>query len=132
MTTALYPSARDALLKGEIDLTDGHLTCAAMDSTFKVDETNTLFSDVSASSLGSVSVMSGTVASNKFTGSFPNLTNIPSGAVITGLVFYMNMGDDASKNILVAYDTSAVNLPFTATGGQIAVTFPSNLITVIS
>ena len=70
MTTALYPSARDALLQGEINLTDGHLTCAAMGSTFKVDETNTLFSDVSAASLGTVSVVSGTVASNKFTGTF--------------------------------------------------------------
>lgn len=123
MTTTVYTAAKTALLKAGLDLTSG-LTCAAMNSSFVANDANSTWSDISANVLGTpVAATSASVTSGKLTAKFPDFTDIPTGSVISALVMY-----NATTGVLVSYDTSALNLPFTADGSNVSISYTNDLV----
>lgn len=123
MTTSVYTSAKTAFLNGSLDLTSS-LTVAAMNGSFVANDANTTWSDISANVIGTpVTAKTATVSSGKLNATFPDFTDVPSGAVISALVLF-----NSKTGALVSYDTSALNLPFTADGGNVSVSWTNGLV----
>ena len=127
MATNVYPSFLTNVLLGLFgNMTTGTLKCAAVSSAYTYDSTDTSLDDISANVLGSVTLTSVTAALGELdVGNF-TFTGISSGTAAS-LIYYLDSGT-ASTSYLIAYDSSATNLPYAFSGVDVLVTAPSYLL----
>jgi hypothetical protein len=133
VTFAIYPSARTALLTGQINMLTDTVMLVPLDSTYTYDETDRHLNDVTTTPVATAQIVSvidvtdGEVHVQPIT--FPGVAD---GTTITGLVAYIDAGTPAVSPLLGFTnrrgDTVTLSVP--GTGGDITFTFDDYLLKI--
>ena len=118
MASVVYPKAKEAFLKGDLDL-DGTVRAVLIDTgTYTYSAAHDFYNDLS----GVVGTESGAFASKTFTNGVFDAADITftavTGATVEAIVVFLDTGN-AATDALVAYVDSATGLPVTPNGGDI-------------
>lgn len=130
MAKAVYPLAREAFLKGLIDLSSADVKAAFIDTgTYTYNAAHEFYSDLSG-----VVAASGTLDNKTETGGVFDADNetvtAVTGATVEALVYYVDTGNPATSRLL-AYCDSGTNIPFTPNGGDIEIQWnPSGIFSI--
>ena len=124
MANALYPSFKQLLLGGDIDLANDDIKVVLVDlADYTYSSAHDFLDDVAAgarvatsSNLASKTITSGTFDSGN--PSFTSVTGDPSEA----LIVYKDTGIASTSPLIAFYDTGVTGLPVTPNGGNIDVT----------
>jgi hypothetical protein len=128
MANVLYPKFKEGLLTGSFDLTSDTIKAVLVDAAdYTYNSSHQYLSDVAAggrvattSALGSITVTNGA-----FDAADATFTSV-SGDVSEALVLMIDTGS-AATSPLIAYIDTATGLPATPNGGNIAVTWGTNI-----
>ena len=124
MASVLYPSFKELLLGGDIDLANDTIKAALVDTgTYTYSSAHDFYNDVS----GVVGTPQ-TLASKTITGGVFDAADIAytavSGNTVEAIIIYKDTGNTATSP-LIAYIDSATGLPVTPNGGDINVAWSS-------
>lgn len=123
MSYNVYTTALNKMLTAELgNLTSVTVKCSPVTASYVYNATHGYVSDLGASTLGSATLTNLVASNGVLTCDNFTFTGIASGTT-TALVYYIDTGNPASSPLL-AYDSSATNLPFTFTGADVLVTAP--------
>lgn len=118
MASVIYPKAKEALIKGDLDL-DGVIRAVLIDTavyTYSAAHDN--YDDLS----GVVGAESGALASKTFTNGVFDAADITftavTGATVEAIALFLDTGTPSTDK-LIAYIDSASGLPVTPNGGDI-------------
>jgi hypothetical protein len=121
VANALYPNFKEHLLKGDIDLDLGTVTCYLVDLLdYTYAATHDLIADlpvgarVSSASVPTIVITDGNVDGGNFT--FSSVTGDPSEALV------LSWNNGGSEYLVAYYDTGVTGLPVTPNSGDINVT----------
>lgn len=124
MTSVIYPKAKEALLKADIDMENGDIRIILIDTAdYTYSAAHDFLDDVAA---GARVAVSSALASKTFTnGTFDAADKTLS--AVTGdqseaIIIYLHTGTE-STSYLIAYIDAGTGLPVTPNGGDITVQF---------
>lgn len=124
MASVLYPSAKKAILDGDIDLLVDTIRAVLIDTgTYTFSSAHDFYNDLA----GVVGTESGAFASKTTTGGTFDAADITftavSGATVEAIVIFKDTGT-ASADPLIAYiDSASSGLPVTPNGGDIVISW---------
>lgn len=130
MTKAVYPKAKEALLKGDIDL-DGNVKIALVDSSTggaPYDAADQFLSDIAGGVLASTGNLSGKDMTNgTFSSDDAAAVGVDgdTGELVTALVGYRDTGVAATSRLIWFEDEDIDNAPLTPDGGNVVVECPT-------
>ncbi|WP_150523840.1 hypothetical protein [Roseibium sediminis] len=128
MANALYTKFKEAILKGEIDLTSDTIKVALVDTGgYTFAATHQFLSDIGSNILGTAQTLANaTVTNGVFDADDVVFTEQAAGIgtldAIEALVIYKDTGTAATSNLIAYYDT-ATGLPVNPNGGDITITW---------
>ena len=128
MANALYTKFKEAILKGEIDLTSDTIKVALVDADgYTYAATHQFLSDIGSNILGTAQTLANaTVTDGVFDADDVVFTEQAAGTgtqdAIEALVIYKDTGTAATSNLIAYYDT-ATGLPVNPNGGDITITW---------
>lgn len=125
---AVYPSARQSFLKGEIDLNTSTVKIQAVSASYVYSATHDFLNDVGAGTrLGTaVALTSKTFTDGEFNAASVTYYGVTAAAVIAGFVGYIDTGTESTSRLIWYCDISsdASDMAFIAPGGGILVKWP--------
>ena len=125
MANAIYPKAKESLLKGELDLEDNTIKVVLVDTgTYTYNAAHDFYNDLSGVLGSGVALSSKTVALGVFDAADVTFTTPSAGTSIEALVIYKDTGNVATSN-LIAYIDAGTGLPFTTNGADIDIVWDS-------
>lgn len=125
MASTVYPKAKEAFLKGDLDL-DGDVRCILVDlADYTYSAAHDFLDDVPS---GARVAVSGALANKTMTNGVFDADDVTLSAV-TGdpseaIIIYRHTGTESTSN-LVAFIDSATGLPVTPNGGNITIQWDS-------
>lgn len=122
MANALYPSFKELLLGGDIDLATDTIKAALIDTgAYTYSAAHDFWNDASAAVIGTPQTLaSKSIASGIFDAADVTFTAV-TGNSVEAIILYKDTGT-ASTSPLIAYlDTGVTGLPVTPNGGNIAI-----------
>lgn len=127
MASVIYPKAKEALLKGDLDLEAGVVRAVLIDTgvyTYNVDHDN--YDDLS----GVVGSESGALASKTFTGGTFDAADITftgvTGNTVEAIVLFLDTGNPANDKLIAYIDSASSGLPLTPNGGDVVVSWSAS------
>lgn len=128
MANALYPSFKESLLSGDIDLTSVDVKVILVDSAdYSYSSAHNFLDDVAG---GAIVATSGNLASKTVTGGAFDAADVVfsnvSGDQSEALILYVDTGSSATSN-LIAYIDTATGLAITPNGADITVVWGTNI-----
>ena len=124
MASAIYPKAKEAFLKGDIDLENDTIRAVLIDTgTYTYSAAHSVYSDLS----GVVGSESGgfddvTVTNGVFDAGDITFTAV-TGNTVEAIVIFQDTGNPATDRLIAYIDTASSGLPATPNGGNITVTW---------
>lgn len=125
MANALYPSFKQLLLQGDIDLLVDNIKVVLVDSAdYTYSSAHDFLDDVAA---GARVGTSGNLANKTATSGVFDADNITisavTGDVSEALIIYKDSGSAATSPLIAFIDTGVTGLPVTPNGGDITITW---------
>lgn len=125
----VVPAARSAFLVGDINVTDGTLSCLLTGDGYTLNLTDAVLDDISGADqiavalVGSVSVTDGEVF-----GEVDTWTAVPAGPDVTGLWFFMDTGSGATSQLIAWVDRWGDGRPvlIETNGGNVTIDWPTD------
>jgi hypothetical protein len=122
MASAIYPKAKEAFMKGDIDLENDTIRAVLIDTgTYTYDGAHDFYNDLS----GVVGSESGTFGSKTFTNGVFDAADITftavTGNTAEALVIFKDTGNVATDALIAYIDSAASGLPATPNGGDIVI-----------
>ena len=122
--SVLYPKAKEALLKADIDLETSTIKVALIDTgVYTYSAAHDFYDDVSGVVGTPQTLASKTFTDGVFDAADVTFTSV-SGNSVEALIIYEDTGT-ASTSHLIAYIDSGTGLPVTPSGGDIVITWDS-------
>ena len=123
MASAIYPKAKEAFLKADIDLENDTIRAVLIDTgTYTYNSAHDFYNDIS----GVVGSESAALSSKTFTNGTFDAADITFSAVtgntVEAIILFKDTGS-TSTDALIAYIDSGTGLPVTPNGGDITVTW---------
>lgn len=123
MASVIYPLAKQALLKGDLDL-DGVVRAVLIDTgTYTYDAAHDNYDDLT----GVVGSESSALASKTFTNGTFDAADITftavTGATVEAIVLFLDTGTASTDKLICYIDSASSGLPVTPNGGDISVTW---------
>lgn len=132
--SAVYPLAKAALLKGDVDL-DGTVKIVAVDATYVYSAAHDFLNDVvGGSRLGTAQTLtSKTFTGGQFAADPVTYTGVAVAEEVAGFVGYIDAGDEATSTLVWFCDTRAdqTAIAYTGDGAAISITWPYGYIFTI-
>lgn len=121
MASAIYPKAKEALLKADIDLENDTIRAVLIDTgTYTYSSAHDFYNDLS----GVVGTESSAFSSKTFTNGVFDAADITfsavTGATVEAIVIFKDTGNTAT-DALIAFIDTGTGLPVTPNGGDISV-----------
>ncbi len=122
MANLLYPSAKSAFLRGEIDLLSDTIVAALIDTTdYAFNSTHTALSEIPlAARIAQETLTAKSVSAGLFDAGDVTFGSV-TGDVVTALLLWKEGASDALSPLIAYLDTDIVGLPATPGGGDIEV-----------
>lgn len=125
MANALYPSFKQLLLGGDIDLAADTIKVALVDTgTYTYSAAHDFYNDVSGVVGTPQTLGSKTITNGVFDAADVTFTAV-SGATVEAFIIYKDTGDAATSPLIAYFDSASSGLPVTPNGGDITITFDS-------
>ena len=126
MANALYPSFKELLLGGDIDLAADTIKVALIDTgTYTYSSAHDFYNDVSAGVVGTPQTLgSKSITAGVFDAADVTYTAV-SGSTVEAYIIYKDTGNVATSPLIAYLDTGQTGLPVTPNGGDITITFDS-------
>lgn len=126
MANALYPSFKELLLGGDIDLATDTIKVALIDTgVYTYSSAHDFWDDASAAVIGTPQTLgSKTITSGVFDAADATFTAV-TGNSVEALIIYKDTGDPATSPLIAYIDTVSSGLPVTPNGGSIQIQFDS-------
>ena len=117
MANVLYPSAKEAMLSAGLDMVNGDIKAALVDTNdVTYSAAHTVYSDISAGVVGTPVILTGkSFTGGVFDSDDPTWTGV-SGDQFEAIVLYL---DTVSAPLIAWYDTGITGLPMTPVSGNI-------------
>lgn len=126
MTKALYDSAREAFLSGDLDWLADTYKVLLVSSGYTFSSTHAVLSDVpSGARVATSGALTGKTATAGVADADDVTISAVSGSQITGLIIYQDTGVEATSK-LVCYVDEGTGIPLTPNGGDVVVTWSSS------
>ena len=126
MSNFLYDFGREGFLDGSIDWDTDDIRVVAVTSGYSAVQATDQY--LSAISGGFRVAVSSSFSSKTVTGGIANAASVTlasvTGSAITQLVIYKHTGTDSTSRLIAHIDTYS-GLPFTPSGGDIVITWPT-------
>lgn len=124
MASAIYPKAKEAFLKADIDLENDTIRAVLIDTgTYTYNSAHDFYNDLS----GVVGTESGAFASKTFTNGTFDAADITFSAVtgntVEAIVIFKDTGTTTTDALIAYIDSASSGLPVTPNGGDITVTW---------
>jgi len=124
MASAIYPKAKEAFLKADIDLENDTIRAVLIDTgTYTYNSAHDFYNDLS----GVVGTESGAFASKTFTNGVFDAADITFSAVtgntVEAIVIFKDTGTTTTDALIAYIDSASSGLPVTPNGGDITVTW---------
>lgn len=124
MASAIYPKAKEAFLKADIDLENDTIRAVLIDTgTYTYNTAHDFYNDLS----GVVGTESGAFASKTFTNGTFDAADITFSAVtgntVEAIVIFKDTGSTTTDALIAYIDSASSGLPVTPNGGDITVTW---------
>lgn len=103
MANRLFPTARSAFLRGEIDMTDAGVTAIAVSSAYTFNEAHEFVDDL-AGVLDAVAMTSNTVLTDGIFDAADVTFNVATGQVIAAIIIALDTGVDATSPLIYFAD----------------------------
>lgn len=119
MTNRLYPSAREAFLKGDLDW-DGDVRAYLLDASYVYSDAHDRLDDVGAGAriAGPVALSSKTTTNGVAGAAALIFSAVPGGDTITAVLLYLHTGVESTSRLIGYYDTRGDGAPISvATDG---------------
>lgn len=120
MSAVLYPSAKSAFLKAEIDLLDDTINAALVGSAYSYNSSHEYWSSVVGNLVGAAVTLSGKAVSAGAFDATNALFSAVTGLQVGAVVLYKYTGNNATSP-LIAYDNTLDGLPFTPDGRDVTI-----------
>jgi hypothetical protein len=127
--SAVYPSAKDAFLRGQIDLLVDTIKVIMLgDSPY--DPTDAFVSDLTETIGSAIQVAVASVANGIAIANDITFTSVAAGAIVKGLAVYRDAGTAESSGLIAHLDRRADSTPIAieTNGGDISFTFTNYLV----
>jgi hypothetical protein len=120
MASAIYPTAKESMLQGGINLSSGTVKAALVDTgTYTYSTAHDFYNDVSGVVGTPQTIGSKTFTNGLFDGADVTFTGV-TGSSAEAIIIYIDTGT-ASTSALIAYIDSATGLPVTPNSGDISI-----------
>ncbi len=124
MASAIYPKAKEAFLKADIDLENDTIRAVLIDTgAYTYNSAHDFYNDLS----GVVGTESGAFASKTFTNGVFDAADITFSAVtgntVEAIVIFKDTGTTTTDALIAYIDSASSGLPVTPNGGDITVTW---------
>jgi len=127
MANLLYPKGKENLLLGNFDLSGANIKVALIDTgTYTYSATHDAYDDLSGIVGTPVAIGSTTVTDGVFDGADITFTSV-TGDSVEALVIYQDSGTPSTSYLLAYLDTVTSGLPVTPNGGDITITWGTNI-----
>lgn len=126
MANALYTTAKEAILSGDIDLLVDTIKVALVDNTYAQNlATDDFYDDISAYVVGTPQTLSSKVVTGgAFDAADITYTAVTSGDTCEAVVIYKDTGT-AGTSALIAYIDTITGFPLATNGGDITIQWDS-------
>jgi len=124
MASAVYPKAKEAFLKADIDLENDVIRAVLIDTgTYTYNASHNAYDDLS----GVVGTESGALASKTFTNGTFDAADITftgvTGNTVEAIVLFKDTGTPANDLLIAYIDSATSGLPLTPNGGDVVVSW---------
>jgi hypothetical protein len=128
MANALYDSARESFLSGDLDWLSDNIKVSLVEGYTPDTSTHDFLDDVTGAG-GTLVATSGNLASKTATDGVADaddvtLSEVPAGDPCDHLVIYKDTGTPGTSNLIAVIDT-ATGLPLTPNGGDVTIAWDS-------
>lgn len=119
MPSGFYASAKEALLRGQIDFASADIRAALVTTGYIPDLlTHSNLTHVAPSAqYGSVVLAGKSVANGVFDADDITINSVPTGSTYNGVILFIN-GSSAANSRLIAYIDNIIGFPVAGTGGD--------------
>ena len=127
MSTFLYDKARKSFLDGDFVLGSDTIKAVLVTSGYTaVQATDQFLSDIAGGNrvATSAALSSKTTTAGVFNAANPTLSSV-SGSAVVAIVLYKDTGTDSTSR-LIAYIDNYTGLPFTPSGGNVTIAWPTD------
>ena len=124
MANAIYPLAKQEMLKGNLNMSTGTVKVALVDTgTYTYSAAHQYYSSVSSAVVGTPQTLnSKTFVNGLFDAADVTFTAV-TGNTVEALVIYIDTGTAGTSQLIAYIDTGVTNLPVTPNGGDIGITW---------
>lgn len=124
MASAVYPKAKEAFLKADIDLENDDIRVILIDAAdYTYSSAHDFLDDVAAGArVGTSSALASKTFTNGVFDAADKTITAATGDVSEALIVYKHTGTEGTSN-LIAYIDSGSGLPFTPNGGDLTITW---------
>jgi hypothetical protein len=127
MASAVYPKAKEAFLKADIDLENDVIRAVLIDTgTYTYNASHNAYDDLS----GVVGTESGALASKTFTNGTFDAADITftgvTGNTVEAIVLFKDTGTPANDLLIAYIDSATSGLPLTPNGGDVVVSWSAS------
>lgn len=124
MASVVYPKAKEAFLKADIDLENDTIRAVLIDTgTYTYNSAHDFYNDLS----GVVGSESGTFGSKTFTNGTFDAADITftavTGSTVEAIVIFKDTGSTSTDALIAYIDSASSGLPVTPNGGDITVSW---------
>lgn len=131
MANALYSKGKEALLNKEIDMNTDTIKAALVDGYTASVTTHVYLSDLTGaggSLTASATLTTPTITDGAFNADDVTFTAVAGGSTPDYIVIYQDTGSSATSHLIALIDTTTgVTLPVTTNGGDITITWGTNI-----
>jgi len=125
MANALYDSARESFLSGNLDWLTDNIKVVLVEGYTPDTATHDFLDDVTGAGGGTIAATSGNFANKTATAGVADaddvtLSEVPAGDPCDHLVIYKDTGTDSTSDLIAVIDT-ATGLPLTPNGGDVTI-----------
>ena len=123
MANALYPLAKQEMLKGNLNMSTGTVKVALVDTgTYTYSAAHQYYSSVTGVVGTPQTLGTKTFVNGLFDAADVTFTAV-TGNSVEALIIYIDTGTPATSQLVAYIDTGVTNLPVSPNGGDIGITF---------
>lgn len=121
MAAAIYPLAKQEMLKATVDLNGGNVKAAYVTSAYTYSAAHQFYSDLTGVVASTANATGKTFTTGTFSCSPVTATAVAAGSTIAAVVFYIDTGVVGTSK-LISFDDQATGEPLATNGSDITYT----------
>jgi len=125
MANAFFPAFKEQMLQGGVNLSAGTVKALLVTSAYTFDTADVFVSDLIGilTNGRSPALTTKTLTNGIFDADNTTLPAVTGGQTAAAIIIYLDTGSDATSRLVCFLDTGVTGLPFSTTGGDIAITW---------